>query len=157
MKSPFSLKRYFISSGVIAALFAAVFVPVGLMSDRDLPLPFFVVVPLLAGLGISFSVWFVGDVVFRGVRKAGAGQQPRKKAIVRIVVGAILLLVPQHAEELLWRIPLIGDFLWEFEDLFVQISHIAGWVLILYGAGQLGGIMKTRHEGQNNEVENIRR
>jgi hypothetical protein len=133
MESPFTTKRYFVTSLVLGtiAFFAGVF-----LGDGSTPIWILALLACFVGIAAPFGIWLTGEVAWRGYRAGRLTPTNLSLVLIKFAFGiGILSLAP--------RLP---TPIWDDRDTIANIISLAAWVLTSYAVGQLLAIGKNRRD-----------
>ncbi|MBM4149921.1 MAG: hypothetical protein FJ224_12895 [Lentisphaerae bacterium] len=100
MKSPFTFKRYVITASVISIVALVVGAPL-LWRSGD---PVWLAIPfaIILGVCLPLSVWFIGEIVWRGSRSSRLHDIPLRNTLIRLAAGLTLVLLSRHVPMVMW-------------------------------------------------------
>jgi hypothetical protein len=133
MKSPFTLRRYFIAAGCTALL--AVPVSVILWFSDKQPAgswPVVILLPLFVGITLPFNIFVLGEIAFRGRVYAIRRHTLRGRQIGRIITGLLLMLLAKPVCSL----PPISDWLWDCGESIFETILLIGLLLSIFSFGE---------------------
>ena len=153
MKSPFTFKRYLFTAGCIALFTEPLLIISWFMDKQEVALWVIILIPLFIGIVGAFNIFILGEIAFRGRRHALRRHTSLRRQLVRIFIGALLMLLAGPGYTMAEALPVIGIWFWDFSESITGLMNITGFLMFVFGIGELTThIKKTR---QNKHLEHI--